>query len=190
VSRRKRPEPCPNPHNVFRVAIAFTAAGDAIIEKFGDQPPDCIEFPCAINRSFSLELYIKCLIILDKGIYFEDHNAKKAFNMLLPETRRQCEELYDQIRANDPLCKRESERLRRQGEDPEKYFKLKIALTRGALAFMQLRYPFETNISFDYALGPLELAARKVILDRKPEWNPALGQALAPIQPRSTSKRH
>jgi hypothetical protein len=174
MSQRKRSKKCPDAHAVFRIAIAFTATSHAIANQFGECPPDCIAFPLAVNHALSLELYLKCLILIEKGTHSDDHDLKKLFHVLPVATREKARKYYDKIRNNDPMCQREAERIRQEGEDPEDDFALKAALKHAATAFVRCRYPYEEGSDFNYALVPLEIAIRRIILEHKPEWSPAL----------------
>jgi hypothetical protein len=158
--------------SIFRLAEAFRGSAQLISQLISLGLSDHFRFPCGVNHAFAMELYLKCLITIETGFTHPTHDLENLFNYLSSHTRKTIERYYDEIRAEDPLCIAFAQWLERHGENPEEHLRLKSALSKSAKAFEVLRYPYEGEEDHNYILGPLEIAARRIILELKPEWNP------------------
>jgi hypothetical protein len=159
---------------MFRVAMGFWGFTQVALDRFPtDQLPDAFDYAAGVNLAFSLEVYLKCLGMLDGKSIVGIHDLEDLYMQLEPATKEKAEQIYDEVRKNDSRCLRDAEAVRRAGEDPEDYFSLAAALKKSANAFKRLRYVYEETEVSDFTLNPLIIAIHRIILERKPEWNPA-----------------
>jgi hypothetical protein len=179
-----------DPHVMYRIAQAFWGVAQNAVESLDGCLPDCFEFPLGVNLALSLEIHLKCLITLERTRPSETHDLEKLFYRLSPETQERAERIYDEVRVTDAVCLREAELLRRRGWDPEDVFSLRAALRKSAHAFLRLRYAYEEPTVSDFTLSPLIIAINRIILERKPEWNPSRRNLSPPGSRPPTSPPH
>jgi HEPN domain-containing protein len=107
----------------------------------------------AVLAAFSVELYLKCLLLIEARQYPETHNLKKLFAQLKPETKSELRKKHD-ARA---------ERVAELG-------KLEELLEQGQDAFERFRYPFEKGEETGFALNWLGEVVRQKIISLHPDW--------------------
>jgi hypothetical protein len=136
-----------------------TAADPAIRQK-GRLAPF---FPACVNSAFCLELYFKCLILLDTGRAAKGHQFRELFNKLSAKTKKRVEEFYYQACGFDP----------RLAQPPSFAALLSIdhMLNWCNDAYQVFRYPFE-ELPTTISSPPTHLiaAVKKAILEFRPEW--------------------
>ena len=151
--------------------------------RIGQQPYTHLDAPSCVFGAFTLELYMKCLYVLD----FDQnprwgHNLKELFEFLSPETRQKTEIYFNEFSA--PHVVQSSEKIVQElGLDrpPD----LMTELGKCTTAFEFFRYAFEGKAEpQNYTLGNLEFALRRVILERKREWKPHAARLPKPPQVR------
>jgi hypothetical protein len=123
--------------------------------------------PSATVDSFALELYLKCLHMMDHGIPVRGHDLKAIYAKLKPNTRSRLRTNYAAEVSKSPAVATMRKSVRR------KFVGFQAYLNVSNLAFMQMRYLFEGNShgKQQVAYWPLlRLAARKSVLDIMPDW--------------------
>jgi hypothetical protein len=123
--------------------------------------------PSAMVDSFALELYLKCLHMMDHAAPVRGHDLKAIYARLKPHTRSRLRINYAAEVSKSPAVATMRKSVRR------KFVGFRAYLNVSNLAFVQVRYLFEGNSSGkqQIAYWPLlRLAARKSVLDIMPEW--------------------
>ena len=106
-----------------------------------------------VLAAFSVELFLKCLLVIEAGQYPETHNLKKLFAQLKPETRNELRKKHD---AN--------------AERKAKFGTLEELLEQGQDAFERFRYSFEKGEETGFALNLLGEVVRQKIISLHPDW--------------------
>ena len=148
-----------NPRLVFDTASAFDRAYHILSATLTDKPyvraPSPPLYTCA---ALSLELYLKCLLIIEHGSYIEDHDLSKLFNLLRSQTKR-------------ALKKRYAKWVKEETVFPEllNFTTFEALLEACKLTFTKGRYSFELN-PFSWTLDGLTVATKERILRLHPDW--------------------
>jgi hypothetical protein len=149
-----------DPHDIFLSAIEFEQA-TRILGKLpylvfvGD--------PFAVLGAFAVELYLKCLLMLDTGASVRGHNLRKLYNSLSPKMKQHVKELYDRRRKGYVAW------------SPYHAINLDMLLDRCSDVFEVARYRYEKNNSKAASgswsvIEPLRDAVKIAIWEIKPEW--------------------
>jgi hypothetical protein len=117
---------------------------------------------------FASELYLKCLLCVERGTFPDTHDLKALFEELQPATRRALENLWD-ADMRTPRHQKSMEAIRALPEGKNVRLDLQYALDLGANSFIQLRYIYEHKKAL-FLLGDFPNLLRKVILERFPAW--------------------
>jgi hypothetical protein len=169
--------PKPKPVNVFVVAEQFRLASKLatlaplLPDKYAD-----FEFVRGLRMSlaemacsaFALELYLKCLIRMEKKAYQLNHNLERLYNILGIRNRRKIRRHFYE---NDTQVRSYVEReYADQAKPIDDLFD--FCLSASSKAFVQMRYAFEGGIPQHKGwLGDAIIeCARKVILEKHPDW--------------------
>lgn len=123
--------------------------------------------PHIVLSAFSLELYFKCVIVIEGGDA-RGHSLLKLFNQIAPTSRTRIDKLYQSEMEADPTL----ERIRTMVSNFE--FGLIDCIGKLDDAFVQWRYYYENPST--HKIHPCNIhtrtAIRNFILERKPEWQP------------------
>ncbi|MDQ0191183.1 hypothetical protein JI721_04145 [Alicyclobacillus cycloheptanicus] len=152
--------------DVFKTATGFDAATAAIVAKLG-QTNDIATYvsPFVTVASFTIEVYLKCLFMLDHGRPApRSHKWDTLFGQLSKENRVEIEKLYNQFVATDPLVQDMVQRV------PGTKLDLSSFLKDAGSAFVNWRYMYERKLTSFPTSGPLIRALRERIQTLKPEW--------------------
>ena len=121
----------------------------------------------ATNSALALELFIKCLLMLEHGAYIEEHHLSKLFMLLRRQTRESISNEWLRFVANVSWFRE----LEKDGKG-----NLQAALSLGADTFVRFRYPFEPALEkCEWILDSLILIMRSRIVRLHPEWG-AIGE--------------
>jgi hypothetical protein len=110
----------------------------------------------AVNAAFSLELYLKCLLMIDSITPPKVHTLLDLFNLLPADQRRKIEELHDKSRA---LL---------WGEPPLRGASLLEILQMSNNAFDDWRYHHEDQKPLQFSAGPVIDHVKRVIFEASP----------------------
>ena len=122
--------------------------------------------PQIVNSSFSSELYLKCLILLDTGDAPHGHDLAKLFDQLSDETKNAIETKWNTETAKQTATLDE---IDRRAGAPVTARTLQDALTREGKAFENWRYAHEPGPLCNFSLTNLPAILRSHILTIKPE---------------------
>ena len=104
---------------------------------------------CAVLAALSVELYLKCLLFIERGQYPAIHDLKVLFGQLKCQTR-------------EALRKKHDARAERSGN-------LEELLDKGKDTFEKVRYIYERHET-EYALNWLGELVRQTIVNLHPDW--------------------
>ena len=155
---------------IFELAEQFHRASSILLSAF-DQKNIQVIPPSFTCIAFSLELYLKSLITLEKGGYTKgNHNLEKFIEMLNPDTKDKLR-LYA-IAIAEPQIKQFQDFAKAKGLPPLPDFDFDAALTASKNAFVNWRYVYEENFKENegWQASEIILAVRKIILELHPEW--------------------
>ena len=104
------PPPLPDPYEIFQIAQAFLSFTQVVADRFPDELTRPVGFDLVgcVNQAFSLELHLKCLIVLEGKHFDAVHGLDDLFKVLEEDTRSDAERRYDKIRASDARCHRDA----------------------------------------------------------------------------------
>jgi HEPN domain-containing protein len=169
--------------SIYVHARGFHQASEYLATTLG-KPNPMAGAAVVINSAFASELYIKCLILLEKGQLIKDqHDLGKLFRQLHADTQTMIETPFDAEMARGPEISDATKAMLGARRPPRT---LREALAEGADAFVRWRYLYETDDSRHrfFALFPLPKILNAVILGRKPGWsNFAISLARLPDAP-------
>ena len=164
---------------VFVSAEAFLHAC-AVMDKTRKQNKGVTFAVMATLEAFTVELHLKCLLLLENGLQKRGHDLLKLFKFLSPETRSELTKAFDEYTAKWPSFIDEAKR----NSWP---FDLEGLLVRGRHAFEDFRYAHERHNSV-WGLKGLILIIRDRVLKQRPEWEGAsLSTYFESLNPHSTA---
>src|SRR5262245_1269350 len=120
----KKPKKSLDPFKIFQHASRFHESDRRLRGTFHPSNPydiGIIVLPSSVLSVFASELYLKCLLCIERGTFPDTHNLKTLFKKLLPSTRRALEDLWDadvrlphkrQVLAGFLACVEDAQRLR------------------------------------------------------------------------------
>jgi hypothetical protein len=168
-----------DPYEAFLIAEAFRNSWQILRSQFGEDIPQHFNYVIATNAAFSLELYLKCLLVIDGQTPKANHNLKLQFDALPPNNRDAIRTGYADILKTDRYLQEQKMRLKEEGKNPDKIFRFESVLNESALAFEKSRYPFDPRYKVHtYLAEPIERATRKVIVAIHPSWDRAFRNLL------------
>jgi len=120
--------------------------------------------PWGVNVAFCIELYLKCLITIEKGTKVGGHDLESLFSNLTKQTRETLIKEWDSFVTTSV----EKQKMRSDGYSTD----LPSELKRSKNAFQWLRYEHEdlSKTGSGLTIGPLMIMLRDVIISMHPEW--------------------
>jgi len=143
-----------------------------------------------VCMAFSLELYLKCLIRMERKTYGKEHDLKELFGKL---GRRNRGKIKRHFRQNCATVRSYVERTYETDGKPVPKVDFDFVLSASKDAFTEMRYIFERGSATDTGwLGDTIIkGVRSVILAKHPEWERARQASLLPeLSFPSTSQTH
>ena len=142
----KRPKPTPDYRKIYQLAEQYSEASQTLEEQarrndWGSSAPQLLV------DSFAVELYLKCLFVLDTNIApLEEHDWQKLFDALLPHTKAAIRDAFDRrVRSDDVLSN-----LHIINPEAVKVTDFKRSLLAARNTFYQRRYLFESQPSDEW----------------------------------------
>jgi hypothetical protein len=176
------------PDQAFIFGEAYIRAGWTVKDVCGVRAPEPVIYVIAANMALGLELYLKCLLLLEGQVPAEKHNLKLHFDALSKESRTEIRREYARILKADAHMKSEKKRVKERGQNPDKIFRFDRVLDEAALAFEKSRYPFDPQYKkHSYLAVPIAEATKKRIIRIKPEFGAVAEMILGPIGAPPTS---
>lgn len=159
----------PNPENVSKVAGAFAQSGGMLLTAGtqGNRPQQT--FPGIVCSAFSLELYLKCLILLEGNKYTGTHKLDKLFQKLSQDSqtaiRNGCTPLLQMQNIWNGVPRPPS-------SPPLPVLDFDYALQASRNAFDVFRYVYETEKldGGNWFGQPIIQCTKERIIALRPEW--------------------
>jgi hypothetical protein len=99
----KVPKPTPDFRKMYQLAERYSEASHLLDEQAKGEEWGC-SAPRLLVDSFAVELYLKCLFVLDTNIApLEEHDWAKLFDALAGYTKTAIREEFDRIVRSDPV---------------------------------------------------------------------------------------
>lgn len=101
----KLPKATPDCRKIYQLAEHYSEASRLLEEQTKGEEWGC-SAPQLLVDSFAVELYLKCLFVLDTNIApLELHDWEKLFNALTPPTKTAIREASERIVNSDPVLR-------------------------------------------------------------------------------------
>lgn len=140
MPKNKTQIPAPNPRDIYQLALRYTEASK-ILEYQAKGEAWGASAPRLLVDSFAIELYLKCLYVLDTGLTpLRGHNWVKLFDALLSHTRAIIREQFERIVNEDPILRN----LDVINPDAKKVTDFYRSLQAAGNTFDKRRYLYET----------------------------------------------
>jgi hypothetical protein len=177
-------------YDVFLTAEAFNKSGRFLRLQFPGILPSLFEPVIIVNRAFCLELYLKCLLVIEQKTPKWNHKLDDQFGDLTQANQNAIRKEYDAVLA-EPDMLAEFKELRNAGKNPEELYDFVSLLADSSDAFQRSRYPFEPSHQLQgYRAVPIEIATRRVIISIYPRWDHAFENLINRSAPPPTSQDH
>lgn len=168
MTRRQRKIPIANPKDIFDEAETFMIAYRAIMNSSVKQSilsKDMgksigLTYAAYVNHAFAFELYLKCLMGIENGYFYEGHNLLDLFQKLSQETQDKI------ISYHDNLTISRHKKYHGFGFDSEGNFI--TLLSEASNAFVDFRYLFGDKSAKNYDLSIPSKYVKDVILEKCP----------------------
>jgi len=99
----KQPKPTPDYRKIYQLAESYSKASRLLDEQARGEQWEC-SAPQLLVDSFAVELYLKCLFVLDTNTAPpEEHSWKILFEALPPYTRVAIREAFERIVESNPV---------------------------------------------------------------------------------------
>ena len=123
--------------------------------------------PIIVLSAFTSEIFLKCLISIEKGVSVRGHDLKGLYDQLTPETQNRIENKWNVIvlTRSDSLNKIEEDTGQPIPRD------LMSNLVESRKSFEQVRYIYEPGQDVRALLSDLPIPLRDVILEMRPSWS-------------------
>ena len=157
-------------YDMFLIGEAYCYAGQTLADHIGDLPAREMRYVVTANLALGLELYFKCLALMDGGSVRLSHDLVKLFGELPLNTQNAIRDSHKQYLKSD-IHQHTCVSAKDHGQDPDKLFEFDSSLAASNRAFEKSRYPYDPDYTdHAYLAVPIERATRKVIIDRHPAW--------------------
>jgi hypothetical protein len=179
-----------DPQDILRSADSFSAACKTLQDAATQGRAVVIEIVLATLEALTVELYLKCLIMLESGQYRSGHDLYKFFKCLAPQTRSELQQAHDVYLTRWPAV---VAAIKAKGYKTD----LESLLIAGRHAFTDFRYAHEAgskkargkqNVMF--GLHGLAVCIRARIMKLKPDWEVSTWKRLNGTLDLSTSRTH
>lgn len=98
----KQQKPTPDCRKLYQLAEHYAEASRLLAEQAKGKQWGC-SAPQLLVDSFAVELYLKCLFVLDTKVApLEEHDWQTLFDALAPWTKAAIREAFEQIVRSDP----------------------------------------------------------------------------------------
>jgi hypothetical protein len=161
-----------DPERIFTTAQLFHES-DFVLSTHATQRKDYPFFiSSAVNGALALELYLKCLILIDTGKAIQNtHNYWILFQKLKRETQTEIKDWYARLPPSlIEIASQHDPGLKEQNKE----FTLEAELKRSQDAFVMWRYVYElgshSGETTTSASGRVRDSVIQVIRARQPNW--------------------
>jgi len=165
----------PTPRGLFQQAESFFRSANLLFHNATQIPlhfnPEFL-FPSVVCQAFSLELYLKCMIVIEGSPYPATHDLEKLYELITAENRSEIEKI---CLPHLPLQQKMSDAFHKQANKPGP---APIVTFQGMLhashrAFEAFRYVHEKTTLSDgqgWSGGPIVQSVRERLMVVHPEW--------------------
>jgi hypothetical protein len=137
----KLPKPTPDYRKMYQLAEHYSEASRLLDEQAKGEEWGC-SAPQLLVDSFAVELYLKCLFVLDTNIApLQEHDWEKLFDALAPHTKTAISDAFERIVGSDPVLSH----LDVINPEALKVTDFKRSLTAAKNTFYKRRYLFESQ---------------------------------------------
>jgi hypothetical protein len=121
--------------------------------------------PTAVNSCFSIELYFKCILVIENPSAMPyGHSLLQLFNNLSANVQKRIEHFYGELLAKDPIFPVV------QTHFPNADYSLLAVITESSDCFTKWRYVYEEPSAEGHRAGNVRGAARNAIIEMRPAW--------------------
>jgi hypothetical protein len=121
--------------------------------------------PTVTNAAFALEMYLKCLLVVEGGNQKSGHDLQKLFMDLSPETQTELTKAHDNFVKEHPIF---AAKIKIKGQRTD----LKSLLSHARGAFVNFRYMSEKPAGESgWGLSGFTRIVRDRILAYHPDWD-------------------
>lgn len=150
----------PNPETIFSTAEVFRLGTGALSAHLPD-----LMFPWVMCASFSSELYLKCLVLVEGGNYGKDHDLKMLFERLTRDSQENIRKRYEPKRAAEDARYAAANLPARPRTDFD------YILEVSSKAFVKFRYAYEGLVGpIGWGNRLIDECVRERIIELRPDW--------------------
>jgi hypothetical protein len=103
MNKVKQPKPSPDFKKMYQLAEHYSEASSLLEQQAKGEEWGC-SAPRLVVDSFAVELYLKCLFVIDTNTApLKEHDWVKLFDALLPNTQTAIREEFERIINSDPF---------------------------------------------------------------------------------------
>ncbi|MGY4796022.1 hypothetical protein ACVNNN_13550 [Lysinibacillus fusiformis] len=155
-----------NAKEIYNTAKSFLAASIALNKKLSETNDISTYIaPIVTNTSFSIELLLKCIYMIEKGQPAPNiHHLDKLYRKLSDESRTIIEMIYDMLVSQSQTTMVLKQKV------PEMKIDLDSALKEMSSAFINWRYSYEKKLTGFPTAGPIIDALMGRIKILEPDW--------------------
>jgi hypothetical protein len=154
-----------DPKQVFMTAEVYRASSVLLAKLIGSGMPHFM-IPMVTCSAFSLELHLKCLILLDGGAPKREHDLEKLLSLLTPESQRTIRACYDVQQPKVQAMYAAVPGVPHPSTDFD------FVLRASAKSFEKFRYAYEGIVGDKqgWLADEIRDCVRARILELRPEW--------------------
>jgi hypothetical protein len=167
-----------DPKDTFRTAEVFRASSLVLANLINHGMPHYM-FPMVICSSFSLELHLKCLILVEGGTSRKLHDLEQLFSKISLKSQTIIRASYETRRAKTDVM------LAAVKGVPAPKTDFDFVLHAGARVFEHFRYAFEGTVQDQegWIAGPICECVRERTVELKPDWKNLTYGLNGPLMP-------
>lgn len=144
MARRNTPKPVPDYGKMYQLAEQYSEASRILEESAKDGKWTA---PRLLVDSFAVELYLKCLYVLDTNkAPLEQHDWEQLFDVLKPFTKTAIRDEFERIVRNDPVLSH----LDVINPEALRFIDFNRSLTAAKNTFDKGRYKYEAQLTSDW----------------------------------------
>jgi hypothetical protein len=150
---------------VFQTAEVFRASSQILANLVNHEMPQ-YTLPLVTSSAFSLELHLKCLILVEDSTFGKDHDLERLFSKITPESQTRIRACYEPHKLRTEIM------FAPFKDVPAPTSDFDSVLHAGAKAFEHFRYAFEDIVKSGegWMASPICERVRERTLELKPEW--------------------
>jgi hypothetical protein len=154
-----------DPKRVFMTAEVYRA-GSLVLGSLINRGMPHFILPMVTCSAFSLELHLKCLILLEGGTSTKDHDLEALFSKLTPESQAKIRASYEILKAKIDAGFAAAKGI------PARPTDFDFVLRASAKAFVKFRYAYEGMVGNQegWLANEIRDCVRERIVELQPTW--------------------